>query len=261
MFSVANTVTNPDYMKSEQLKKYEADYSELPFEDVLRTYRQENIFTQLAATGAKRILEIGSGPLPLFKSMDNFERMVVVEPGDHFFSIAKDLAGDDKRITVIHDFFENIVDELVPEKFDFIILGGFLHEISNPDEVLQLVQKVCHPTTVVHSFVPNAKSFHRLLASEMGLIKDIYQKSAHDELFNRTAVYNMDSFKELFQKNNYSVESFGTYFMKPFTNSQMQQMVLSQIITASVLEGLNKIIRYFPDNGSEMFINGIMNSL
>jgi hypothetical protein len=248
-------------MKSEKLKKYEADYTDLPFEDVLRTYRQQNIFTQIAATGAKRILEIGSGPLPLFKAMDHFERMVVVEPGESFFRIAKEVAADDKRITVIKDFFENIVDELVPEKFDFIILGGFLHEIGNPDEVLQAVQKVCHPTTIVHSFVPNAKSFHRLLAFEMGLIKDIYQKSAHDELFNRTAVYNMDSFKALFQKNSYSVQSCGTYFMKPFTNSQMQQMLLSQIITASVLEGLNKIIRYFPDNGSEMFINGIMSSL
>jgi hypothetical protein len=37
-------------MKSEKLKKYEADYTDLPFEDVLRTYRQQNIFTQIAAT-------------------------------------------------------------------------------------------------------------------------------------------------------------------------------------------------------------------
>lgn len=246
-------------MEREDLKKYETDYTELPFENILREYRQQNIFNILATCPHKKILEIGSGPLPLFRDFNDFEKMVVVEPGVSFYNKAKEFAGTDNRVELINDFFENVVQELLPETFDFIVIGGFLHEIDNPGEVLQAVIKVCGKNTIVHSFVPNANSFHRLVAFEMGIIKDVYQKSGHDELFNRVEVYNMDSFKKLFTQNGLSVTSSGTYFLKPFTNGQMDKIVTANIIDQAVLEGLNKMTKYFPDHGSEMYINSYVN--
>lgn len=243
-------------MTPEKLKKYETDYTELPFEDVLRCYRQENIFKILSTCKHPSILEIGSGPLPLFKAFTGFKKMVVVEPGASFFKLAVELAGADERIVLYNDFFEDIVDQFSPETFDIIVIGGFLHEINNPDEILQAVKKLCHSNTVVHSFVPNAHSFHRMMAFEMGLIKDVYQKSAHDELFQRVQVYNIESFKNLFLQNGLKIDAFGTYFLKPFTNGQMSKMVDTQIIDQAVLDGLNKMTRYFPEHGSEIFING-----
>lgn len=240
------------------LKKYEADYTDLPFEDTLREYRQKNIFSVLKANPHSKILEIGCGPLPLFRDFNEYEKMVVVEPGESFFAIANNLAKGDARIVVINDFIENAISQLIPETFDVIIIGGFLHEIINPDEVMQTVKRVCNKNTIIHSFVPNANSFHRLLAFEMGLIKDVYQKSAHDELFQRVAVYNMDSFKELFIKNDFSVAGSGTYFIKPFTNCQMHAMVTGNIISKAVLVGLYAMIKYLPDYGAEMFINGMI---
>lgn len=245
-------------MEREDLKKYETDYTELPFENILREYRQQNIFNILADAPHKKILEIGSGPLPLFRDFNDYEKMVVVEPGETFFKHAKDLAGTDKRIELVNDFFENAVHGLMPETFDFIVIGGFLHEINNPGEVLQAVKKVSNKNTIVHSFVPNANSFHRLMAFEMGLIKDVYEKSGHDELFNRFEVYNIDSFKKLFIKNDFSVEASGTYFIKPFTNSQMQAIILGHIIGKAVLNGLNAMIKYLPDYGAEIFVNGMI---
>ena len=246
-------------MEREDLKKYETDYTELPFENILREYRQQNIFNILATCPHKKILEIGSGPLPLFRDFNDFEKMVVVEPGVTFYNQAKEFAGTDKRIELINDFFENAVQELLPETFDFIVIGGFLHEIDNPDAVLQAVKKVCNKNTIVHSFVPNANSFHRLVAFEMGIIKDVYQKSGHDELFNRVEVYNMDSFKKLFTQNGLTIADSGTYFLKPFTNGQMDKIVTANIIDHAVLDGLNKMTKYFPDHGSEMYINSTVN--
>jgi SAM-dependent methyltransferase len=246
-------------MKSKDLKKYETDYTELPFEDILREFRQKNIFSILKSNPHATILEIGSGPLPLFRDFNDYEKMVVVEPGSTFFEIASNLANRDTRIRLINDFFEIIVQDLVPETFDIIIIGGFLHEISNPDEVLQAVKKVAGKNTIIHSFVPNANSFHRLVAFEMGLIKDVYQKSTHDELFQRVEVYNMGSFKKLFTQNNFSVTGSGTYFIKPFTNCQMQAMLTSNIINNTVLDGLNAMIKYLPDYGAEMYVNGTVN--
>ena len=246
-------------MEREDLKKYETDYTELPFENILREYRQQNIFNILATCPHKKILEIGSGPLPLFRDFNDFEKMVVVEPGTSFYNKAKEFGGTDKRIELINDFFENAAHKLLPETFDFIVIGGFLHEIDNPDEVLQAVKKVCNKNTIVHSFVPNANSFHRLVAFEMGIIKDVYQKSGHDELFNRVEVYNMDSFKKLFTQNGLTIADSGTYFLKPFTNGQMDKIVTANIIDHAVLDGLNKMTKYFPDHGSEMYINSTVN--
>jgi hypothetical protein len=245
-------------MDPQQLKKYEADYAELPFEDVLRNYRQQNIIRIVKEGQYRKILEIGSGPFPLFKVYDDFEKMVVVEPGETFFNQTKAYAGGDGRIHLINDFFENIADQLVPETFDLVIIGGFLHEINNPDEVLQSVIKLCNKHTIVHSFVPNANSFHRLLAYEMGLIKDVYEKSGHDELFQRQLVYNMDSFQQLFIKNKLKIASSGSYFLKPFTNGQMAAIVAAGIFSNAVLDGLDQVIKYFPANGAELFINGLV---
>jgi SAM-dependent methyltransferase len=242
-------------METDNLKKYEVDYAELPFEDILRKYRQQNIVKSLQQVQHKNILEIGCGFHPFFKEYQHFENMVVVEPGETYFTGAKTLAAGDDRIKIFHGFFENVVDQLPSLDFDFIVVGGFLHEIENPGSVLQAIKKICTPRTIVHSFVPNAHSFHRLLAYEMGLIKDVYQKSGHDELFQRVEVFNIEGFKQLFTQNGYSVADVGTYFIKPFAHSQMNQIMESNGINKEVLDVLNKMTRYFPEQGAEIFIN------
>ncbi len=242
-------------METNNLKKYEADYAELPFEDILREYRQQNIIKSLQSGQHRNILEIGCGFHPFFKEFNDYEKMVVVEPGDSYFNGAKELSKADDRITVFHGFFENVVDQLPSLDFDFIIIGGFLHEIDNPAAVLLAIKEICSSSTVIHSFVPNAHSFHRLVAHEMGLIKDVYEKSGHDQLFQRVEVFNIEAFKQLFVQNGYQVDEGGTYFIKPFAHSQMNEILQTQIINKSVLDGLNKMTRYFPDYGAEIFIN------
>lgn len=241
-----------DYGK---LKKYEADYSELPFEDILREYRQQNVIKILTASPHKNILEIGCGSKPLFLEFDDFEKMVLVEPLKTFYAEVAEQAGSDPRIFLINDFFENSVEKLMPQTFDFIIVGGFLHEIHNPCEVLQAIKKVCSSTTIVHSFVPNAHSFHRLLAWEMGIIENVYEKSGHDEMFERFHVYNTETFNDLFAKNGFSISECGTYFIKPLAHTQMHEMLAQKIIDKSVIDGLNKMIKYFPQYGAEIYIN------
>src|SRR5205809_863944 len=124
-------------MEREYVKNYESNYTQLPFEDILRGYRQQNIFNILAGKPHATILEIGCGPEPLFRDFNDFEKMLVVEPGETFYGDAVSLANGDARISFVNDFFENAADGLVPDTFDFIVIGGFLHEIENPGEVMQ----------------------------------------------------------------------------------------------------------------------------
>jgi len=243
-----------------QVSNYENDYTSLPFEDILRGYRRENIFRSIKHYAAKRILEIGCGPDPLFIHFNDFDSMLVVEPGNIFFEKALAAAGANPKIRVTNAFIEDLAEELEKEQFDFIIIGGFLHEISNPEQVLQSVKKIAAATTVVHSFVPNARSFHRLLAFESGIIDSIYKKSAHDELFQRTSVYDADTYSRLFTDNGFRVSDAGSYFIKPFTHTQMVAMLSNGIIDGAVLNGLNKMTGYLPGLGAELYVNCTLQS-
>lgn len=237
--------------------KYQSDYAELPFENILREYRKQNILNILKAHQHNCILEIGSGPEPFFCDFDEYKKMVVVEPGINYYNTAKALAATNSRVQLINDCIENLQLTLENEVFDFIIIGGFLHEIGNPDEVLQVVKKLCSPRTMVHTFVPNANSFHRLIAYEMKMTKNVYEKSGHDELFQRFKVYDIPSIKQLLAQNGFLVKDCSTYFIKPFTHSQLQQMLDTKIIDKTVIDGLNSVTKYFPDNGAEISINCI----
>lgn len=232
---------------------YESNYVNLPFEDVLREYRKRNIIKVLKGFSHKRILEIGCGPSPIFMEYSNFEKMIVVEPGIFFYNKAKELANSNPNIIIFNDLIENLKDELKSEIFDFIIIGGFLHEIKNPGIVLQAIRTICSNKTIIYSIVPNAKSFHRLLAYEMGLIDTIYQKSEHDKLFKRQKVFDIKGFNELLTKNSFKVIESGSYFIKPFTHLQMDMMLSLKIIDKSCLDGLDKLIKFLPDLGAELW--------
>lgn len=232
---------------------YEKNYLNLPFESALREYRKISILDALRKYPHTRILEIGCGADPLFQYIDDYDRMVVIEPGELFYEMIQRLLKDDSNILVIKDLVENVACNLHEENFDFIIIGGFLHEIDNPEKILEVVRNLCSEKTILYTYVPNAKSFHRLLAYKMGIIENIYQKSGHDDLFTRQNVYNKDTFNELLLKNNFRIVESGSYFVKPFTHDQMEEMLTYSIIDKSCLDGLDKMTDFLPDMGSELW--------
>ncbi len=246
--------------KESETSKYEKEYIELPFENILREYRKKNITEILKKYSYKSFLEIGCGPDPLAKDITNFDKIVVVEPGKLFYHMVKMQTNGDPKITVINDLVENVVNKLKKKTFNFIVIGGFLHEIDNPEIVLEAVRKICSKHTIVYSFVPNAKSFHRLLAFKMGIIKDIYEKSSHDKMFCRQKVFDIETFNTLFTKNGFNVIDSGSYFMKPFTHNQMSDLLDYRFIDKSFLDGFDKMIDFLPDMGAEIWnisrING-----
>ncbi len=236
-----------------EISQYETNYIDLPFEDVLRKYRRKNILEIIKKYPHDNFLEIGCGPDPLFQFIKDFEKMVVVEPGKVFFKMAESMAKKVSNVIVFNDLIENLIAEMQKETFSFIVIGGFLHEIENPDMVLGAVRKMCSKNTIIYSFVPNARSFHRLLAHKMGMIENIYQKSKHDELFKRHHVYDRDTFNELFTTNKFKIIESGSYFVKPFAHDQMEELLDRNIIGKSFLDGLEKMIDFMPDLGTELW--------
>ena len=220
------------------------------------SYKTKKLIEILNRYNHKHILEIGSGLTPFFPNIDRFESYTIVEPSKVFCDIANELITGElcnKNITIINGFIENIYIELY--KFDFIFLSGVLHLAPNPNEILQAVHKLCHENTVFHVNVTNVYSLHNILGYEIGLIKNLFEQSETGIIYERNTRFDKKRLISFMEENGFEVIDSGTYIIKPFTNTQMEQMLEYNIIDEKVIEGLEKLIEYLPDFGAEVYVN------
>lgn len=109
--------------------------------------------------------------------------------------------------------------------------------------------------TIVHINVPNANSFHRVLAKGMGLMDDVHDFSDRNLQMQQHKVFDMESLKAEVENAGFTVCDCGSYFVKPFTHSQMYRMMEEGIIDEKTLDGLYAISGGFNEYGSEIYVN------
>ena len=243
------------------IERYGIDYkTKNAFEAVLVRYRRKKVLDCLHNAPPplpSTILEIGCGLEPLFLFYKDFSKYIISEPCTLFFENAQHLAkqGNIESVICYNDFLENIIAELLNYQFDYIICSGLLHEVENPKLFLQNIYNLCTKNkTVVHINVPNMNSFHRLLAKESGLIKNEHDKSQNNILLQQHTNFDMDMLKSMVQDVGFTVINSGDYFIKPFTHSQMKQLMDIGFLTNKMLDGLYAMQKYMPNLGSEIFI-------
>ena len=237
------------------LDAYQREYGNLPFEDIQARYRKRRIIESIAKYRPRSILEVGCGFDPLFNHYRGYERFTVVEPGDEFVRNARECAQALQGITIVHGSLEDNVAILSATPYDFAVLSSLLHEIPDSKKLLDATARLCGPGTIVHVNVPNARSMHRLLAVEMGLIQSAYERSQTQRRMQQSQTFDTDSLTELVSQSGFEIVEQGTFFIKPFTHSQMASLQTSGMLTEAMLEGLYKLSKHLPDNGSEIFMD------
>lgn len=245
---MADTLT--DYSE-----KYLAQYAACGFETVLVAVRRGVVLQFLATHHPRRILEVGCGLEPLFLHCSDFESMTVVEPSAEFVEEARKRAASDARVQVLKGYMEELTPELRSLQPDAIVVSSLLHEVPDPARLLETIHDVSTPQTLVHFNVPNVRSFHRLLALEMGVISDLFEPSETEKRFHRHSRFDRASFERALNEGGFEVLEFGTYFVKPFTHAQMEALLSSGSIDRKVIDGLAGMAKYMPDLGCEMFAN------
>lgn len=240
------------------IANYTENYIEQPFEDIQVAFRKKKVLELIKKQKHKTILEVGCGLDPFFNCYDNFDKLVIVEPSVNFYENATTTIKKNSklvsRVVVINDYMESSISELQEYDFDFVIISCLLHEIENVSSFLDKLHYFIKKNTIVHIDVPNANSFHRVLAYEMGLIESVFEMSANNLLFQQQRVFDMASLSDLIIKHGFEIIDSGTYFLKPFTHEQMSQMLESKIIDEKVLNGFYRMTQYMPDLGSEIYI-------
>lgn len=237
------------------LGKYEATYLTSGFEAVQARYRKTMLIELLKRLQPRRVLEVGCGADTLATHWSGAETFVIVEPSEGFAAGARAQTADQAGVRVVEATLEEAAPQLRGEAFDLVLLSGLLHEVSDARGLLATTRGLCGSQTFVHVNVPNARSLHRLLALEMGLIRDLTEASALQKALQQPRIFTAESLEQCVAQAGFEVVEQGSYFIKPFTHAQMQSLIESGFLTQPLLDGLFGLGRHLPGLGSEIYLN------
>jgi SAM-dependent methyltransferase len=239
------------------LDHYQSHYADQPYERYQVYFRKKKLKEILNKYPHSSILEVGCGLESIFLDIDDYDKITVVEPADLFFekALVDRESKNDNDISIIKGYLEESTERLSNSTFDFILISSLLHEIPNLDLFLDSIYKLANADTVIHVNVPNADSFHRVLAVEMGLIESQFEKSQNNIEFQQNVIFDMTKLKRIFDKAGFEILEEGSYSLKIFRHIDMQSLIDSGFIDLRFLEGLYKMEKYLPGLGSEIYIN------
>ena len=220
---------------------YTRQYEKSDFENKYQVkYRRRKVLALMEQYPHDDILEIGCGLEPLAMFLPNLGKCTIVEPSEEFASHARSLAQKMRGgVDVVQGFFEDVAPKLADEAFDYVVCSSLLHEVERPERLLNAIftlPAVRSGHAVVHINVPNAYSFHRLLAVESGLIPDVKTFSRQNQEWQQHAVYDMGMLKRALRSAAYqcgrtvNILEEGSYFLKPFTHRQMERCLEELLI-------------------------------
>ncbi len=243
---------------------YVEEYVKNDFEVKIQVkYRRKKVLEILQKYHPNKILEIGCGLEPIFLYLDltDIAHIDIVEPEEEFCRNANALIlekGVQKKVNLIQGFFEEKYKEMDAD-YDFILCSGLLHAVEDPRRLLNCIKAISRKGTMVHINVPNSYSLHRLLAYEMGLICDLHQLSEENQTLQQYSVFDLEMLCKLAESCDMQIVDKGSYFCKPFTHQQMFILWEIGILNEKMLDGLDQLVRYMPQYGSEIYINAKVN--
>lgn len=227
----------------------------MPFEATQAAFRRRVVLEQISRYAPGTLLEVGCGLVPLFTDLSAEMDICVIEPSSEFMSHALPLADGRTNVNLVQGYLEEFAEDYNLGGFDFIVLSGLLHEVEDPMRMLAAARRLCHVGSVIHINVPNAQSLHRLLAMEMGLIDNPFELSTTQKYLQQHTTYDIALLAQQITAAGFAIIDSGSYFIKPFTHAQMENLLRSGFLSEAILEGLYGLIRHMPGMGSEIYLN------
>jgi SAM-dependent methyltransferase len=234
--------------------------SALDFETVCLAARQQYNLTQVEALQPSVVLEVGCGPEllslhALARPRHRLRQWVAVEPAARWADAARAAASAEPRLQVVHDYIEGAAAALGAlwhdqPAADLVIVSGVIHETAAPEALLQAAVRWLAPGGHLLVSVPNAMSFHRLLAVQMGLIEAPEVLSERNRLLGQPRVYRPEDLRETVAALGLSEVRLDGYLFKPFTHAQMALLLPS--LGARGVQGLIELGRQFPMQAAEI---------
>lgn len=188
-------------------------------------------------------LELGPASGYMTKFLVNeFEKLHIVEGAKSLL----DQIPEYPNVRKFHSYFEEFKTD---EKYSTVIMSHVLEHIQDPVLVLKRIYNWLEDDGVFLVSVPNAKSIHRMVAVEMGLLSSVYELNERDEELGHYRVYDLNILKSHLTEAGFNLVESGGVFLKPVSNGQIENSWSPEMI-----EGFYKAGRLFPEHCAEIFV-------
>jgi 2-polyprenyl-3-methyl-5-hydroxy-6-metoxy-1,4-benzoquinol methylase len=191
----------------------------------------------------KNCLELGPSSGYMTRLLVNdFERVVAVEGAVDLIEKIADAPNLVKFCSLFQDF-------QTEEKFDTIILNHVLEHIADPVPLLKQIMTWLAPGGKFIVGVPNARSFHRMVAVKMGLLESIYSLNERDLQLGHERVYDMYLLKAHLTEAGFQISHETGVFMKFLANGQIEKWFSKEMVHA-----FNELGKEFPELCAEIMV-------
>lgn len=229
-------------MKANYLDKYKDIYKNenLGFDKILiyQGYLQYRKYFK-----GNTCLELGPANGIMTKYLKNdFEKLYIVEGSKQLLKQIPNY----RNIIKIHSLFEDFKSKI---KYDTIMMNHVLEHIKEPVKMLEGIRKLLKKNGIMILGVPNAKSFHRLAAVKMGLLKTEYQLNERDKQLGHFRVYDFNLLKKHVTNAGFKIIDEGGIFVKFLSNKQIENSLNKEIVQAYFELG-----NQFKNNSAEIFL-------
>jgi 2-polyprenyl-3-methyl-5-hydroxy-6-metoxy-1,4-benzoquinol methylase len=169
--------------------------------------------------------------------------LTVIEGAPHFCEILRERFPSAK---IIEALFENFKPSRL---YDVIVMGYVLEHVSDPVSILRLASGWLIEGGILLAAVPNARSIHREAAVLMEIIPSIYYLNEADLHHGHRRVYDLDSLKADFVDAGLSIHTSGGYWLKPLSNTQIEESW-----TPQMLEAFMRLGERHPEIAAEIYV-------
>lgn len=158
---------------------------------------------------SEKILQLGLGNGLMVKRIDEFaKKQIVIEGSKKLINKFKENLSNTE---IIHGYFESFKYN---ETFDLILVTHVLEHVSNPIFLLIFLKKFLSKNGKLLITVPNARSLHRRIGVELGIIKTIYELHDGDKQMGHQRVYDIGKLKNDIWKADYRITKQQGYLLK-----------------------------------------------
>lgn len=154
------------------------------------------------------------------------------------------------QITVHNCLFEEFKPS---KKFSTIVLGHVLEHVEDPGAILELVVEWLEPQGHLIAATPNGDSLHRQVGELSGLMRSRTDLNDADRSIGHRRVYTLETLQNLISScESLEVLHVGGYFLKPFSNSQLDTIVDDVIAKALMVLGES-----YPQIAGDVYVVGL----
>ncbi len=171
---------------------------------------------------------------------DGLEKYEILEGSKSLIDKFEISSNHKNRLSLTHTYFEDFDTN---EKYDVIEMGFVLEHVDDPALIIQKFKEFLAPNGKMFISVPNARSLHRQIGFEAGLMESMYQLSDYDRQLGHKRYFDLDQLSKMVIDADLQIDNTIGLLLKPITAGQIKQLNWDK----NIVDALVKLGDQYPD--------------